>query len=174
MTVQIDDAGWGSLVGPTFIGAYRPETGEFIYDVVPLRFFKGELFLRQDYLRETTCVVQKLLGALRSDPDEPVEICTGTIFNEAARKLHHPLRRTKIEGPLQEAIEEVARDYLRGLGVRVDGLEPGANHFMACLDWVSEDFPRRESYVKTGWKSWPRKWRQVAKRRWQRKFEVGS
>jgi len=41
------DAGWGSPVAPTFIGASRPEADEFACDAVGLRFFHTDSFARK-------------------------------------------------------------------------------------------------------------------------------
>lgn len=164
MTIQIDDAGWGSLVGPTFIGAYRPETDEFACGTVDLRFFRGQAFKRKEYLQETTQVIQELLERLGANGDEPIEMCTGYIFDDARRSLGHRVKQRKITGRLQELIETVARDYLLDMDVPIDGAKPGSGHFMACFRWVAEDLGKREKFVKTGWKSWRGKWRQAAKR----------
>ena len=164
MTIQIDDALWGSLVGPTFIGAYRPETDEFAYGAVDVRFFQGRPFARKRYLQETTNVIRRLLESLRADDAETLEICTGGIFDHAGRNLGYEVRRTKITGRLQDLVEGVATDYLLSLGIPIDGVAPGAKHFRICLSWVAEDLSHREQFVKTGWKSWRSKWRWVAKR----------
>ena len=81
MTIQIDDAGYGSLVGPTFIGAYRTETGDFVYGEVALRFFQGTVFRKGEYIREASRVIRSLLEQLDSQPSETLEICTGNIFD---------------------------------------------------------------------------------------------
>jgi len=169
LTIQIDDALWGSLVGPTFIGAYRPETDEFAYATVDLRFFRGRAFDRKTYLPETTRVIEELLARLGAERDEPLEICTGYIFDHAQRNLGREVSRTKITGRLQELIEQVATDYLLRLGVRIGGVGPGGRHFAICLDWVAQDLENRERFVKTGWKRWRRKWRPIARRRGRRR-----
>lgn len=162
MTIQIDDAGYGSLLGPTFIGAYRIETDEFFFDEVSLKFFRGPIFNEGEYLREATRSVHRLLARLNSPPDEPVEICTGNIFDDVAKSLDpHPVTRKKIEGDLQEHIEGVQQKFLLELGVPVDGIEPSAEHFRACFNWVAEDYRKRERYVKTGWGKWMSKWRPI-------------
>ena len=186
MTIQIDDAGWGSLVGPTFVGAYRPETDEFAYGAVDLRFFRGRAFACEGYLQETTRVIQELLEELGADGDEPVEMCTGYIFDHAHRNLGRKvkgqkislkgqkislkgqkisLKGRKITGRLQELIEQVTTDYLLSMDIPIAGVEPGSKHFTICLDWVAEDLEEREKFVKTGWKSWCTKWHGVAQQR---------
>ena len=42
--IQIDDAGSGSFVGGTCIGVYRPETTEFLFDIIPVDFNNTEKF----------------------------------------------------------------------------------------------------------------------------------
>jgi hypothetical protein len=165
MTIQIDDAGYGSLVGPTFIGAYRKETGEFVHGEVSLRYFRRPRFQEGLYIQEATRVVRTLLDELQSAPSEPLEVCTGNIFDDVPVSIGHPVQRIKIEGPLQNAIEGVVRDYLLNLGVPVDGMEPGAEHFRACMSWIVGDFPYRERYVKMGWGKWFSKWRPIARAR---------
>jgi hypothetical protein len=169
VTIQIDDALWGSLVGPTFIGAYRPETDEFAYGTVDVRFFQGRPFARKGYLQETTAVIRHLLEKLGADEAELLEICTGGVFDHAEKNLRHHVRRTKITGCLQELVEGVATDYLLSLGIPIDGVGPGAKHFRICLSWVADDLSNREQFVKTGWRSWRAKWRWVAERRGRRR-----
>lgn len=165
MTIQIDDAGYGSLVGPTFIGAYRKETEEFVYGEVSLRFFQGTVFRKGEYIREASRVIRSLLEQLDSQSSETLEICTGNIFDDVENTTDHLVQRTKIEGPLQKAIEDVCENYLVGLGIPIDGVEPSAKHFRLCLDWVIEDYPARERYVKTGWPKWSQKWRPIVRAR---------
>ena len=170
MTIQIDDAGWGSLVGPTFIGAYRPETDEFAFGTVDLRFLQGPAFADGEYLSQTTKVIQELLERLGSDGNEPLEMCTGYIFDHAQQNLGREVHRRKITGRLQELVEQVATDYLLDMGLPIEGVGPSAKHFRICLNWVAEDLEERERFVKTGWGKWRKKWRRVARARRRRKI----
>jgi hypothetical protein len=165
MTIQIDDAGYGSLVGPTFIGAYRKETGEFVYGEIGLEFFRGRTFRQGEYVREASRVIRSLLERLESPPTEMLEVCTGNIFDDLETAVAHPIQRVKIEGPLQKAIEGVFTHYLTNLGIPINGIKPSARHFRVCLDWVVEDYPAREKYVKTGWPKWELKWRPIVRSR---------
>jgi hypothetical protein len=72
-----------------------------------------------------------------------------------------------IEGELQEAVEGRYIQHLRKLGVTSEKLtkESGAKRYFVLFDWVCRDFPNREKFVKTGFPSWKRRWRQVAMRR---------
>ena len=48
--IQIDDAGSGSLIGGTCIGAMRKETKEYYYDFIPIELYRTPSFHRKDYL----------------------------------------------------------------------------------------------------------------------------
>jgi hypothetical protein len=174
MTIQIDDAGYGSLIGPAFIGAYRKETDEFVHGEVALRFFRGAVFRKGEYIREASRVIRSLLSRLDSAESERLEICTGNIFDDFENTTGHPVLRTKIEGPLQEAIEDVCESYLLDLGVSINGVQPSAKHFRLCFDWVIADYPARERYVKTGWPKWEQKWQPIARSRAARRRRLAA
>jgi hypothetical protein len=42
MTIEIDDAGTGDLVGDAFIGFLRKETGELIFRTLSVELFRGD------------------------------------------------------------------------------------------------------------------------------------
>jgi hypothetical protein len=132
--------------------------------MVDIEFFQGRAFARKRYLQQTTKVVKQLLKALQADGTEPIQICSGCIFDHARRALGRRVHQRKITGHLQNLIEDVATDHLAGLGIPINGVGPGAKHFMICLSWVAEDFTAREGHCKTGWQSWHKKWRRVARR----------
>ena len=43
MTIEIDDAGTGDLVGNAFIGLLRKETGKLIFRTLSLEFLRGKI-----------------------------------------------------------------------------------------------------------------------------------
>ncbi|WDC83815.1 hypothetical protein PL321_15165 [Caloramator sp. mosi_1] len=47
--IQIDDAGSGSLVGGTAIGIVRVETNEYMWDVIPIKYFTTPYFENKRY-----------------------------------------------------------------------------------------------------------------------------
>ncbi|MHA1361426.1 MAG: hypothetical protein ACTSP1_02590 [Candidatus Freyarchaeota archaeon] len=96
--------------------------------------------------------------------DEEIEICTGSVLSEIRLTLMeegYNVKPTRIEGELQDLVENSLLDYYSALGVPRDTLplESGRERFYALIRWVMEDFKEREKYVKTGWKSWNSKWR---------------
>ena len=58
MTIEIDDAGTGDLVGNAFIGFLRKETGELIFRTLSLELFKGEKWKNKHYLEKTVELVK--------------------------------------------------------------------------------------------------------------------
>ncbi|NLK97583.1 MAG: hypothetical protein GX272_05800, partial [Epulopiscium sp.] len=48
--IQIDDAGSGSLIGGTIIGIYRTDTGEYIDEVIPLKYYSKSNMKKKAYL----------------------------------------------------------------------------------------------------------------------------
>jgi len=50
------------------------------------------------------------------------------------------------------------------LGVKSPNLttEAGIQRFFILFNWVARDLASREKYVKSGFPSWPKKWREIA------------
>ena len=163
MTVEVDDAGWGDLVGGCVIVARRVETGEHYVGEIPVEFFQGELFRKKEYLDEAAKIVEEAMRSLGVSREEEVRICTGYILSKARKRLSekgYNVKPTKITGETQRLAEQMFLRSLRRLGLILDEENP-KRRFQSLLEWVSED-PARERYVKTGWRSWRNKWRAVA------------
>ncbi len=156
MTIVIDDAGSGDLLFGVVIGAYRPETSEFRYEVIPVRFFQHPNFRRKKYLKEATEVVFKLLKALKLESKESVLICQGYIFDETVEALKQEtdseIRRIKVIGEPQRLTETAYLDELRNLGYSPikEREEKRGKNFFHMLRWLKET-PERLKYAKTGW-----------------------
>lgn len=157
--IQIDDAGSGSLLGGTIIGAYRVETNEYCYDVIPLRFYQGIHFQNKEYIDYVVEIVKKLFNELKVTKDERVEVCRGYMFeslNKWLKQEQYQFINTKIGDPLQSAIEKSFDDYAIKLGLPKDFIAYTKYpfHFHRILKWVYADFEKRSVLCKTGWKSW--------------------
>ena len=164
MVVQIDDAGWGDLVGGCLLGFLRRETGEYIVKLIDVSHFRPPNFAKKTYLREALRLAREALDELKVSKDEEIEICTGSVLSEIRLTLMeegYNVKPTRIEGELQDLVENSLLDYYAALGVPRDTLplESGRERFYALIRWVMEDFKEREKYVKTGRKSWNSKWR---------------
>jgi len=165
MSILIDDAGWGCLLGGTLIGAYQTKGEEMHIEEIPVEYFQGARFLRQEYLDAATKAVKKLLlglGVVRED----ILICTGYVLKDARAMLAregYNWRSGRITGPFQDAVEKEALVYVeRFTGLKLDSTSDYRDSFMACLAWLKGDnlddglpLPERERFAKTGWPSYP-------------------
>lgn len=164
MTIQIDDAGWGSLVGGCLIGCYRVETGEFTAHEIAVENFQGELMASRRYLPIAWEAAKRGLDVLRHENNalrEPIEVCQGWVNQDIRRKLGVP--GSKITGPFQARIEAVLLEYLRGLGFDYRGsTEEYGKLFFESVRWLKGGNPNRRGMdpermklAKTGWKTFP-------------------
>jgi len=157
MTLQIDDAGVGDLLYGAIVGAYRPETGEFTYDVVGVEFFQPPRFRRKTYLERASQLVIEIVGKMKLLDNEPIQICSSFIFEKAVRDLEGTYGKdritvSKIVGRAQHLVETAYLDEIRNLGYEpiLEREEKRAKSFFHMLHWVKKD-PRRFKHAKTGW-----------------------
>jgi len=166
MTIEIDDAGTGDLVGNAFIGLLRKETGKLIFRTLSLELFKGENWKNKRYLEKTVELVKDGLRELKFQKEsELVLLCRGNIFDHVRNYFIEEginYEDAIVEGKLQDAVEGKLIDHLRyDLGVRSKRLtkKSGAKRFFVLFNWVCYDFYKREKYVKSGFKKWNTVWR---------------
>jgi hypothetical protein len=156
MTIQIDDAGYGDLLFGAVIGAYRPETDDFVYDVIDVKYFQRPLFEKKLYLDEAGRIALRLAERLKPEDDEVFELCRGDILNVAAEALveafgEERIVRVKVEGRAQHLVEETYLSEIRNLGYEPlpDRTERWAKSFWHMYRWL-RDNPRMLRYAKTG------------------------
>lgn len=166
MTIEIDDAGTGDLVGDAFIGLLRKETGELIFRTLSLELFKGENWKNKHYLEKTVELVKDGLRELNFKKEsELIKLCRGNIFDKVRPYFIEEginYEDAIVEGKLQDAVEGKFIDHLRNnLRVRSKSLtkKSGAKRFFVLFNWVCYDFYKREKYVKSGFKKWNTVWR---------------
>ncbi len=157
--IQIDDAGSGSLIGGTCIGAIRKETNEFRYDIIPIELYKGSSFAEKKYLDYVVTIVSNLLKELNVHKNEEIHVCRGYMFDNLRKWLseeRYNYTSCKIDEPLQTIIEETFENYCLGLGLYRDYIRFNKYpfHFHTILKWVYADYENRKELCKTGWKSW--------------------
>jgi len=174
MTIQIDDSGWGDLLGGAVIGCYRTETSEFVYRVIDTHFFQDPTFDQKHYLTEASRLVQEMIRDLKVDVTEPIQVCTGYVLSHAVcdlRRRGFNVSTGKITGPLQELGEHAFLNELRKLSYepipnREANGKMRAKSFHHMLNWMREK-PERRQFAKTGWGFFTGK----PKRRWGRRGE---
>ena len=169
MTIEIDDAGTGDLVGDAFIGFLRKETGELVFREIPVDLFKGENWKNKRPLKETVELVKDGLDELNFQKEtDVIHLCRGNIFDKVRDYFLEEginYEDTVVEGKLQDAVEGKLLKHLRNdLGIRSKSLtkKSGAKRFFVLFNWVCYDFFKREKYVKSGFKKWKSVWRQRA------------
>ena len=159
MVVEVDDSGWGDLVGGAVIVMRRVGTNERYVGEVPLETFQGQAFKAKAYLPHVLRIVREGAEALSIDKDEPVHVCTGYILSEVRKALTnegYKVVPSRIVGATQELAEEEYIKHLSRLGVGTPDQAKRLRGFNSSLAWVLRDVDKRERLVKTGWKAWPR------------------
>lgn len=157
MTVQIDDAGAGDLLSGVAIGAFRPESKQFAYEMIDVSLFQAPRFSKKPYIAKAAQLVPQLLKQLNLGDNETVEICSSYIFEDAVRRLRRELggERVKVStitGKAQDLVEKAYLDEVRKLGYEPipDREKHRAKSFFQMLRWVKQR-PERLKYAKTGW-----------------------
>jgi len=166
-TIEIDDAGTGDLVGDAFIGFRDMNTGKIIFHSVPVILYNKENKDEDQPKKHILKVVIKALRTLNHSEGDRILLCRGNCFDLVREyfdenKIYY--EAAIVEGVLQDAVEGRFIQHLRKLGVRSKNLtvESGIQRYFILFNWVCRDFPNRERYVKTGFPSWKKKWRNIA------------
>jgi len=140
LTILIDDAGYGDLLHGAVIGAYRPETKEFYYDVIHVKYFQKPRFLQRGYLVQAKEISLKLTERMKPTENEKIQLCRGDILNVAAEALvelygEERVDRVKVEGDAQDLIETAYLDEIRNLGYEPipDRTENGVKASGICI-----------------------------------------
>ena len=171
-TIEIDDAGTGDLVGDAFIGFRDANTGKIIFQSVPVVLYNEENKEEDGPKKHILKIVIKALKALNHAEGDRILLCRGNCFDLVREyfdenKIYY--EAAIVEGELQDAVEGRFIHHLRTLGVRSNNLtiDSGIKRYFILFNWVCKDFPNRERYVKTGFPSWKKRWRNIAIERYQ-------
>ena len=172
-TIEIDDSGTGDLVGDAFIGFHVLETGKIIFRGIPVGLYNEENHKDRKWFDYIVDMVKDGLEALNFDKESDlVQICRGSCFDRVREWFdevgikHEP---SIIEGKLQDAVEGRLISHLRSLGVTSKKLtkEAGSQRYFVLFNWVAHNFPEREKFVKSGFPAWKKKWRDIAKNKYE-------
>ena len=171
-TIEIDDAGTGDLVGDAFIGFRDTDNGRIIFQSVPVGFYNEEYKDENRPMKHIVEVVNKGLKILNHKKGDRILLCRGDCFNLVREYFNDNqiyYEPAIVEGVLQEAVEGRYIQHLRKLGIfsRKLTIKAGAERYFISFNWVCRDFPNRERFVKTGFPSWPKKWRKIAMKRYK-------
>jgi hypothetical protein len=159
--ISIDDAGWGDLILGVVIGALKPPDRRYMERRIPVSSFQPANFENKKYLDDAVKIADEIVEVMRPDVETRFRVCSGYVLSSIRRHLRQrgfKVEEVEITGELQEMVE---RSYVRWcieVGVPAERLED-KRRFWTLLEWVAERPELREGLVKTGWKSWKRKWR---------------
>jgi hypothetical protein len=172
-TIEIDDAGTGDLVGDAFIGFRDTKTGKIIFQSIPVGLYNEENKEEDQPKQHIVKIVKKGLKNLKHRKGDRILLCRGNCFDLVRKYFNENdiyYEPAIVEGELQDAVEGRYIQHLRKLGVTSDKLtkESGAQRYFVLFNWVCQDFPNRERFVKTGFPAWKKKWRNIAIRRYEK------
>jgi hypothetical protein len=172
-TIEIDDAGTGDLVGDAFIGFRDTENGKIIFQSVPVGLYNEDNKDDDQPKKHIVKIVIKTLRKLNHSKGDRILLCRGNCFDLVREYFNENdiyYEPAIIEGELQEAVEGRFIQHLRKLGISSRNLtkESGIERFFISFNWVCQDFPNRERFVKSGFPSWKKKWRKIAMKRYEK------
>ena len=139
----------------------RVETGETYSEEIPLEYFREDKFKEKNYLKISLNIVKKGIEKLKISKEELLYVCSGYVLSEIREHLRsngYEVVKKKITGITQDFAEKEFMKSLVELGVGSMSDVTSMRSFHQYLDWLKQDFPAREIYVKTGWSSW-KKWK---------------
>jgi len=162
--ILIDDSGWGDLILGVVIGALKLPDRRYMERRIPVSSFQSPSFENKQYLDDAAKIAEEIVEVMRPDRETQFKVCSGYVLSSIRKHLRDrgfSVKKVEITGELQDMVE---RGYIRWcveVGVSPERLED-KRRFWALLEWVAEKPKIREELVKTGWKSWHRKWREKA------------
>jgi hypothetical protein len=162
--IMIDDAGWGDLILGVVIGALKPPDRRYMERRIPVSSFQSPNFENKQYLDDAVKIAEEIVEVMQPDMETRFKVCSGYVLSSICRHLQNQgfnVEEVEITGELQEMVERSYVRWCREVGVPAERLE-GERRFWALLEWVAEKPKIREKLVKTGWKSWREKWRELA------------
>ena len=163
--IQLDDAGWGSLVGGVIIGACHVESAmtQHAFREIPVAFFQAETYGQKLYLPQAATLALELMEELNVELAEPIHLCTGYVLQQVGPRLveaGYQVTHTRIGEPLQTLIEQELLDRVLAIGVDTDLetlTEKQGLYFWQCVNWLkggdmkATALPQREKHCKSGW-----------------------
>jgi hypothetical protein len=162
--ILIDDSGWGDLLLGVVIGTLKPPDRRYMERRISVLSFQPPDFENKKYLDDAVKIADEIVEVMRPDVETRFKVCSGYVLSSIRRHLAErgfKVEKVEIVGELQEMVE---RSYVRWcieVGVPAERLED-KKRFWTLLKWVAEKPKIREKLVKTGWKSWREKWRELA------------
>jgi len=160
--ILIDDAGWGDLILGVVIGTLKLPDCKYLERRIPVSSFQPPNFENKQYLDDAVKIAEEIVEVMQPDSETRFKICSGYVLSSIRRYLRDQgfnVEEVEVKGELQEMVERSYVKWCKEVGVPEEKLED-RRRFWTLLEWVAEKPKIREKLVKTGWKSWKRKWRE--------------
>jgi len=147
------------------IGALKPPDPRYMERRIPVSSFQPSNFENKKYLDDAVKIADEIVEVMRPEVETNFKVCSGYVLSGIRRHLRE--RGFKVEeveatGELQEKVERSYIRWCKEMGVPAERLED-KRRFWTFLEWIAEKPEIREKLVKTGWKSWKKKWREKAR-----------
>jgi len=162
--ILIDDAGWGDLILGVVIGALKPPDRRYMERRIPVSSFQPPNFENKKYLDDAMKIADEIIEVMQPDVETSFKVCSGYVLSSIRRHLQDrgfKVEKVEITGELQEMVERSYVRWCKEMGAPAERLED-KGRFWTFLEWVAERPELREKLVKTGWRSWKKKWREKA------------
>ena len=159
--ILIDDAGWGDLILGVVIGALKLPDRKYMERRIPVSSFQPPNFENKQYLDDGVKIAEEIVDVMGADKETCFKVCSGYVLSSTRKYLQDKgfnVEKVEVTGELQEKVERGYIKWCTEVGVPPEKLED-RKRFFTLLEWVAENPKIREKLVKTGWKSWQRKWR---------------
>jgi hypothetical protein len=120
-------------------------------------------------------IAEEIVEVMQPDKETRFKVCSGYVLSSMRRHLREwgfNVEEVEITGELQEMVERSYKIWCKEVGVPAERLE-GKRCFWTLLEWVAERPELREKLIKTGWKSWKKKWREKAFQK-ERVLKIGK
>jgi hypothetical protein len=146
LTLQIDDAGTGDILFGVVIGAFRPETNHFIYNVIDVKYFQEPNYGKGLHYHEAQKISIDLIERLVPKNDEQIIVCNGDILDKTFEALKERygeeiVERGKIQGYGQYLMELAYTNELRNIGYEPikDRTKNWGKSFWHMYNWIKEN-----------------------------------
>lgn len=169
--IQIDESGWGSLIGGVAIGVYNTRNKKFFSGIIPVEYFQIDKFSMGWYRLIAVSIIATGIDKVgtKLGKGEIVQICRGPCLITAKdfllclkdKKAIKEVQLATIKDPLQAKLEEKFSASLAKLGVPNKSGKAHRLSFDDMLAWVKRSPKKRIQYVKTGWESWQKKYKNL-------------
>lgn len=162
--VLIDDSGWGDLILGVVIGALKLPERRYMERRIPVTSFQSPYFQNKRYLEDAIKIAQEIVKVMKPDEETVFKICSGYVLSSLRKYLQNSgfrVEEVEVSGELQEMVERSFSNWCKEIGIDFER-KNGKRNFNSFLEWVAEKPHLREKLVKTGWKSWNSRWREIA------------